>query len=85
VTWERVKVDHMPNAKISLISLSANKSSLVSYLLEDYRDGTVELFKGEQLEQIQDKFCELSSLNIFNLFVSLKHHSRGGYIDNILE
>jgi hypothetical protein len=79
------EVDRSPNAKISLISFNANKSSLVSYLLDDYRDGTVELFKGEQVEQIQDKFCELSSPNIFNLVVFLKHHSKGGYIDSILE
>ncbi len=34
---------------------------------------------------IQDKFCELNFPNICNLVVSCKHHSRGGYINNILE
>ncbi len=41
--------------------------------------------KGEQLEHIQDKFCELSFPNICNLVASFKHHSRGGYIDSVLE
>jgi len=37
------------------------------------------------LEQIQDKLCEFSSPNVCNVVVSFKHHSGGGYIDNILE
>jgi hypothetical protein len=45
----------------------------------------VELLKGEQLEHIQDKFFEFSSHNIRNLVVFFKHHSRGDYIDIILE
>jgi hypothetical protein len=69
----------MPNAKISSISLSAN------YLLDDFSDGTMELLKGEQLEHIQNNFCEFRSPNICNLVASFNHHSRGGYIDIILE
>jgi hypothetical protein len=92
--WESIKetkrliakeVDHMPDAKISLISFSVSKTFLANYLLDDSRDGIVEFLKGEQLEQIQDKFCELSSPNVHNLVASFKHHSRGGYIDNIFE
>jgi hypothetical protein len=41
------KVDHTPNAKMSLISLSATKTFLASYLLDDSNDGTMEFFKGE--------------------------------------
>jgi hypothetical protein len=45
-------VDCMLDAKISLISLSASKTFLASYLLDDYNDGIMELFKGEHLEHI---------------------------------
>jgi hypothetical protein len=41
------KVDRMFDAKISAISLNASKTLLVSYLLHDSNNGTVELFKGE--------------------------------------
>jgi len=49
-------VDRMLDANISTISLSASKTFLVSYLLHDSSNGTMELFKGELLEHIQDKF-----------------------------
>ncbi len=62
------EVDSTPNAKIFSISLSASKTFLASYLLDDSSDGIVELFKGEQLEHIQDNFCEFTSPNIYNLF-----------------
>jgi hypothetical protein len=67
----------MPNAKVFMISLSASKTFLARRLL-DYNDGKVELFKGEKLEQIQDKFCELNSPNVRNLVASFKHHPSGG-------
>jgi len=60
-----------------MISLSASKTFLARRLL-DYNDGKVELFKGEKLEQIQDKFCELNSPNVCNLVASFKHHPSGG-------
>ncbi len=75
----------MFDVKISLISLSASKTFLASYLFDDYNDGIMELLKGEHLEHIQDKFCEFSFPNVCNLVAFLKCHSRGGYIDNILE
>jgi hypothetical protein len=37
----------MLDATISLISLSASKTFLASYLLNDFSDGTMELFEGE--------------------------------------
>jgi hypothetical protein len=43
------EVDCMPNFPISL---SANKTLLVSYLFDDSSDGIEELLKGEQLEHI---------------------------------
>jgi hypothetical protein len=92
--WESVEetrrlnineLDHTPNVKVFVISFSVSKTFLASYLLKDFSDGIVELFKGGQLKHIQDKLCELSSPNIYNLVVFFKHHSGGGYIDNILE
>jgi len=73
------------NVKMFAISLSAIKTFLARHLLDNCSNGKVELFKGEQLEQIQDKFYELSSPNIRNLIASFKHCLGGGYIDNILE
>ncbi len=75
----------MLDAKMFAISLNANKNFLAKHLLDDCKDGKVELFKGEQFEQIQDKFCEINSPNIHNLVASFKHHLGGGYIDSILE
>jgi hypothetical protein len=41
------EVDRTLDAKIFSISLSANKTFLVSYLFNDSSDGIVELLKGE--------------------------------------
>jgi hypothetical protein len=41
------EVDCTPDPKISSISLGASKTFLVSYLLDDSKDGTVELLEGE--------------------------------------
>jgi hypothetical protein len=68
-----------------LISFNASKTFLASYLLDDSSDGTMELLKGEQLEHIKDKLCELSFPNVCNLVASFNHHLGGGYIDSILE
>jgi hypothetical protein len=46
------ELDHTLDAKIFAISLDASKTFLVSYLLNDSSNGTMELFKGEQLEHI---------------------------------
>ncbi len=75
----------MFDAKIFSISFSASKTLLANYLFDDFGNGTMELLKGEQLEHIQDKFCELSSLSVRNLIASFRHHSKGGYIDSIFE
>jgi hypothetical protein len=79
---ERVVI-HTLDAKISTISLSANKSFFYKHFFNDSNDGTIELLHGEGLEHIQDKFIELNSSNIHNLVASFKHHLEGGYIDHI--
>ncbi len=43
------EVDHMLDAKISAISLNANKTFLVRHLLDDCSNGIVEVFNNEQL------------------------------------
>ncbi len=53
------EVDRMLDVKIFLISLSVSKTFLASYLFDDSSNGTMKLFKGEQLKHILDKFCEL--------------------------
>ncbi len=73
----------MPDTKIFLISFNANNTFLASYSLGDSRDGIMELFEGEYMEQIQDKFYELNPPNVCNLVVFFKHHLRGGYIDSV--
>ncbi len=45
-------VNCTPDVKMFAISLGAIKTFLARYLLDDCSDGKVELFKGEQLEQI---------------------------------
>jgi hypothetical protein len=70
------EVDRTLDVKIFSISLSANKTFLVNYLLDDSSNGTMEFIEGEQMEHIQDKFCELSSPNIHNLVAFFKCHFR---------
>ncbi len=66
------KVDRTLDAKTSTISLSASKTFLMSYLFHDSSNGTMELFKGEQLEHIHDKFYELNFPNVHNLVFLLR-------------
>jgi hypothetical protein len=47
------EVNPTPDAKISSICLNASKT-LASYLLDDFNNSIVELFKGQQLEHIHD-------------------------------
>ncbi len=43
---------HTLDAKLSTISLSANKSFFYKHLFNDSNDGIVELFHGEGLERV---------------------------------
>jgi hypothetical protein len=55
------------------------RPQVARHLLDDYSNGTLELFSFEQLEHIKDKFCELSLLNIRNFIVFFNNHLMGGY------
>ncbi len=46
------EVDRMHDVKMFAISLNASKTFLARHLLDDYSDGKMEFFKGEQMEQI---------------------------------
>jgi hypothetical protein len=79
------EVECTPNVKIYVISLGANKAFLATHLFDDNGDGNMELLNNEQLEQIQNKFLELSLPNVCNLVVVFKCRASHGYIDSILE
>jgi hypothetical protein len=64
----------MPNAKTSTFSLNTRKSFLAKHLINDNDNDNFKLFKGDQHEQIQDKFLVLSSSSVRNLVTSFKHH-----------
>ncbi len=66
------EVNHTPNVKMPTISLSVSKNFLARHLFDDCSDGKVEFFKGGQMEQIQNIFCELSSPNIRNFMTTSK-------------
>jgi hypothetical protein len=72
------EVVYTPNAKTFAIPFNVSKTFLARHLFDDCTDGTVELFKGEQLEHIQD-----NSPNVRNLVISFKHCLGGGYIDSL--
>jgi hypothetical protein len=79
------EVDHTLDAKISVILFGANKTFLAAHLLHDTSNGTMELLNSDELEQIQDKFLDLSLPNVRNLIVVFKHRASCGCIDSILE
>jgi hypothetical protein len=79
------EVDPTFDVKISIISLSVNKTFLTMHMFNNSVDGFMDLLKGKQLEQIQHKFLKLSSPNVRNLVAYFKHRLRCGYIDSILE
>jgi hypothetical protein len=65
--------------------LSISESFPAKQLFNDNNDNSCEVLKGHHIEKNQDKFIVLNSLNVRNLIASFKHHSGGGYIDNIIE
>jgi len=67
----------------STIALIVSKI-LLEHLLNKDGQGLVEVFKGDKLCQVMDKFIVLSSPNVWNLIVSFKHQPRNtGYVSNI--
>jgi hypothetical protein len=79
------EADWTPDVKTLTISLSTKNSLLVKHLFNGSSESSFKFLKGEQLDNIHDKFVELNFLNICNLVALFKHHLKGGYINNILE
>ncbi len=76
----------MPIATTLAMVLSIRKTFLFHHLFNDDGQGSVELLKGEKLNQMLLKFIPLCSLNIHNLIISLKHHpNNSNAIDCILK
>jgi hypothetical protein len=48
------------------------------HLFNGNSDGNVKIFKGNELEQIQDKLIKLSFPNVNNFISMFKHHLGGG-------
>jgi hypothetical protein len=76
---------HTPFATNFVIVLITSQKFLSMHLFNDDGDDHVELFWGNKLNQMMDKFVEFYFLNIRNLISSLKHHLKNqNYILKIL-
>jgi hypothetical protein len=60
-------------ATTSAIVLAASIIFLLEHLLNEEGQGPVEVFNGDKLHQVMDKFLALSFPNVQNLIVSFKH------------
>jgi hypothetical protein len=76
------EVDWTLDAKTFAISLNTIKSFLAKHMFNKNNDDSLEVII---LNKFKIFFLVLSSLNVWNLVASFKHHYNGGYIDNILE
>ncbi len=66
-------------------NLTKSKRFLFVHLLIEDGDDLVELFQGEKLNEMMDKFVEFYFPNMRSLISSLKHHlGCQGYLFNIL-
>ena len=77
------QVAKTPTATNSAIALSASKDFLTNYLFHN-REGEKQMLKGEELEEVMDRFQVLSSPNIRNVISSFRSNNRGGVINNIM-
>jgi len=67
----------------SAIALSTSKDFLTAYLFHN-GEGEKEMLRGEELEEVMDRFQYLSSPNIQNIISSFRLNNRGDIIDNIM-
>ena len=72
-----------PTTTNSAIALSASKDFLTNYLFHN-REGEKQMLKGEELEEVMDRFQVLSSPNIRNVISSFRLNNRGDVIDYIM-
>jgi hypothetical protein len=77
---------YMPIATTLAMALYVRKTFLFNHLFNENGQGSVELLKGEKLNQMLLKFIPLCSFNIHNLIISLKHHpGNSNFVDCILK
>jgi hypothetical protein len=75
-----------PTATTLVVVLSTGKTFLSCHLFNEDREGPMELFKCEKLNQTSLKFVPLCSLDKQDLIASLKHHlDNSGSLDCILK
>jgi len=71
--------------KISVIALNASKAFLAHHLFNENGEGPMEIFQGEKLDEVMDKFQPMCFPNIRNFNASFKHNAgTKGPMDNIL-
>ena len=75
------QVAKTPTATNSAITLPTNKDFLTNHLFHR-GDGEKKILKGEEMEEVMDRFQMLSSPSIQNIISSFRSNNRGGVIDN---
>ena len=77
------QVAKTPTATNSAIALSASKDFLTNHLFH-HGEGEKEILKGEEMEEVMDRFQMLSNPSIRNVISSFHSNNRGDVIDNIM-
>ncbi len=76
---------HTPRVTVSSIALATSKTFFSKHLLNEDGQGPMEVFKGDKLHQMTNKFFVVSSPDVWNLIVSFKHQlGNKRYVSNIL-
>ena len=76
------QVAKTPTTTNSAIALSTSKDFLTNHLFH-HGEGEKEILKGEEMEEVMDRFQMLSNPSIWN-FISSFHSNNRGVIDNIM-
>ena len=77
------QVAKTPTTTNSAIALSARKDFLTNHLFH-HGEGEKEILKGEEMEEVMDRFQMLSSPSIRNVISAFRSNNQGGVIDNIM-
>ena len=77
------QVAKTPTATNSAIALFTSKDFLTNHLFH-HEEGEKKILKGEEIEEVMDRFQMLSSPSIRNVISSSRSNNRGGVIDNIM-
>jgi hypothetical protein len=77
------EVSKTPTAKNSAIAMAASKEFLDKYLIHS-GPGPKKMLRGQELEDVLDKFEHLSSPNLWNLISLYRSGGKGGAYDSIM-